>query len=122
LAAVLEDPERFRGRRVGLVLSGGNIDLRTIADAIGRSLNASGRVATLEIHVPDRPGELAGVLTTIAEANANVLSVRHDRNATGLPLRHARVELVLETLDDQHMQQVEAALARRGITTIRLTH
>jgi threonine dehydratase len=122
LAAVLEDPERFRGRRVGLVLSGGNIDLRTIADAIGRSLNASGRIATLEVHVADRPGELAGVLTTIAEANANVLSVRHDRNATGLPLRHARVEIVLETLDEPHLEQVLDALARRGSTALRLPH
>lgn len=122
LAAILEDPDRFRGRRVGLVLSGGNIDLRTIADAIGRSLNASGRVATLEIQVPDRPGELAAVLTTIAAANANVLTVRHDRNTTGVALRHAKVDIVIETLDDQHMAQVIADLEARGSTAVRIPH
>lgn len=122
LAAVVEDPERFRDRRVGLVLSGGNIDLRTIADAIGRSLHASGRVATLEVQIPDRPGELAAVLTTLAAANANVLSVQHDRGATGMPLRHAQVDIEVETLDEQHLEQVLADLATRGSIAIRLRH
>ena len=80
LAAVLQFPERFRDRRTGLVLSGGNIDLRLVASAIMRSLARDGRISRLRILIPDIPGSLVKVSTVIAEAGGNVIEVEHQRH------------------------------------------
>ena len=114
LAALLRHPARFRGRRVGIVLSGGNIDPRVLAEIIERGLVRSGRLARLHVEVRDLPGALARVTACIAEANANIEEVHHQRAFTDLPVLSADVEFVLQTRGPAHVQEILDALARAG--------
>ena len=79
LAALLDRPDRWRGRRVALVLSGGNIDVRMLASVLMRELVHSGRISTLRISLPDLPGQLAPVLAIVAGTGANVIEIEHRR-------------------------------------------
>jgi threonine dehydratase len=114
LAALLRHPARFRGKRVGVVLSGGNIDPRVLAEIIERGLVRSGRLARLHVEVRDLPGALARVTACIAEANANIEEVHHQRAFTDLPVLSADVEFVLQTRGPAHIQEILDALARAG--------
>jgi threonine dehydratase len=114
LAAVLGHPERFRGRRVGLVLSGGNIDPRLLAAVIERGLVRSGRLARLRVAMRDRPGALARVAALVAELDANVEEVHHQRAFADLPALSAEVEFVLQTRGPEHVREILAALAAAG--------
>jgi len=114
LAALLRHPERFRGRRVGVVLSGGNIDPLVLSDVIERGLVRSGRLARLRVGMRDLPGALARLAACIAETNANIEEVHHQRAFTHLPVLSAEVELVLQTRGPSHVQEILAALARAG--------
>ena len=114
LAALLEYPERFRGRTVGLVLSGGNIDLHLLAQVIMRSLARTGRVTLLTLRLPDRPGALAAVTAVVAAHGANIISVNHDRYRPELALRVAELELTVETRDAAHRDSLVHALTDAG--------
>jgi threonine dehydratase len=114
LAAVLRHRERFAGRKVGVVLSGGNIDGLVLASIIERGLARSGRLARLDVLLPDRPGALADVTRVIAESGANVIEVSHERAFGRVPLREARVEFVLSTRGRAHLDELRAALAAAG--------
>jgi threonine dehydratase len=116
LAALLRHPDRFRGRRVGVVLSGGNIDPRVLSDIIERGLVRSGRLARLRVEMRDLPGALAKVTACLAEANANIEEVHHQRAFTDLPVLSADVEFVLQTRGPEHVQEILAALARAGFS------
>jgi threonine dehydratase len=114
LAAVLEQPARFEGRRVGLVLSGGNLDTRLLASVIMRALARSGRLTRLTVEIPDVPGSLAAVTATVAEVGANILEVSHRRDIPTVELKGARLELVVETRDREHLDDLHAALEHAG--------
>jgi threonine dehydratase len=114
LAAVLAHPERFAGRNVGLVLSGGNIDTRLIASVLTRELAREGRLTQLSIDIVDRPGQLAAVSVLLAEAGANVIEVSHQRTFSDLPAKATLLGLVIETRDQTHLDEVMAALAAAG--------
>ncbi|HEU0146285.1 MAG TPA: threonine ammonia-lyase [Bradyrhizobium sp.] len=114
LAAVLAHPERFAGRNVGLVLSGGNIDTRLIASVLTRELAREGRLTQLSIDIVDRPGQLAAVSVLLAEAGANVIEVSHQRTFSDLPAKATLLGLVIETRDQAHLDEVMAALAAAG--------
>lgn len=114
LAAVLEHPARFHGRRVGLVLSGGNVDTRLLASVIMRSLARSGRLTRVSVEIPDVPGSLAAVTAIVAEAGANIIEVSHRRDIPTVELKGARLELVVETRDREHLDDLRAALERGG--------
>ncbi len=114
LAAVLANPERFKGRRVGLVLCGGNIDSLTLSDIIQRSLVRSHRLARLSVSARDVPGSLARVATLVAQQGANIEEVTHQRAFADLPVRYARIELVVSTRGDAHLKSVVNALAAAG--------
>jgi threonine dehydratase len=114
LAALLRERDRFRGLRVGLVLSGGNIDPLVLASVIERGLVRSGRLARLRVRVADRPGALAELTRILADAAANVVEVSHQRSFGTVPLRAAEVELVLHTRGAEHLREISAALAARG--------
>ena len=114
VAALDELRERFAGRNVGVVLSGGNIDPRLLAAVINRGLVRSGRLARVRAEVDDRPGTLAAVLTVVAEIGANVLDVQHQREFADVPIREAEVELVLECQDAAHRDAVIDALTNAG--------
>jgi threonine dehydratase len=114
LAALLRHPAPFRGRRVGVVLSGGNIDPLVLSDIIERGMARSGRLARLMVELRDLPGALAKVTACLAEANANIEEVHHQRAFTHLPVLSAEVEFVLQTRGPQHVAEIVSALARAG--------
>ncbi len=111
LAALLGQPERFRGLKVGMILSGGNIDLIILSSIIQRSLVRSGRLVRLHVEVRDVPGGLADVTRRLAEADANIVEVHHQRAFSSLSLQSAEVEFVLLTRGLEHLQQIMATLA-----------
>ncbi len=106
LAALLRYPERFRGRKIGLVLCGGNIDPLLLAAIIERGMVRSGRLARIRVSVRDVPGALARITATVAEAGANVEEVHHQRAFTMLAAQNVEIELVLQTRGHAHAQQV----------------
>jgi threonine dehydratase len=116
LACLLRYRERFAGRKVGLVLSGGNIDPLMLSDIIERGMVRSGRLTRLQVELRDLPGSLAEVTACLAQANANIEEVHHQRAFTHVPVRTAEVDFVLETRGHEHVQQVIEALARAGFT------
>lgn len=114
LAAMLADPARFRGQKVGLVLCGGNIDSRLLASVLTRELARDGRLSRLSIDIPDKPGQLAKVATAIGEAGANIVEVYHQRVFTDLPAKGTELHLVVETRDRAHLDTTITALRGAG--------
>ncbi|MBS0468805.1 MAG: threonine ammonia-lyase [Proteobacteria bacterium] len=106
LAALLRYPERFRGKKVGLVLSGGNIDPLLLAAIIERGMVRSGRLARIMVSARDIPGVLARITSIVAEAGANIEEVHHQRAFTMLAAQNVEIELVLQTRGKPHIQQV----------------
>ncbi len=114
LAALLTYPRRFAGRKVGLVLCGGNIDPLTLADIIERGMVRSGRLTRLNVELRDLPGTLAEVTACLAAVNANIEEVHHQRKFTHLPVQSAEVEFVLQTRNHAHAAEIIAALNKAG--------
>ena len=110
---MLEHRERFAGRRVGLVVSGGNIDLRVLSSVILRALARSGRLVRLRLEIMDQPGMLASVATIIGNAGGNIIDVSHHRDLPGVPLKDAVLEVSLETRDRAHAEAIIASLRER---------
>ncbi|MCK1636187.1 threonine ammonia-lyase [Bradyrhizobium sp. 157] len=114
LAAVLAARERFAGRHVGLVLTGGNIDTRLIASVLTRELAREGRLTQIAIDIVDRPGQLAAVSALLAEAGANIIEVSHQRTFSDLPAKGTLLEVVIETRDRVHLDEVMKRLGEAG--------
>lgn len=114
LAALLAYPQRFKGKQVGLILCGGNIDLLMLAEIIERGMVRSGRLTRLLVEVSDLPGSLAKVTACLATASANILDVYHQRRFTHLPLQSTAVEFVVQTRDHAHAAAIIAALTAAG--------
>lgn len=114
LAAVLAAPERFRGRTVGLVLSGGNIDQRLLASVLLRDLVRTGRLARLRIALHDTVGSLSKVTALIAEAGGNIVDVAHQRVFSTLPAKDTSLEVAVETMDARRLFAVVEALRANG--------
>ena len=114
LAALLAHPSRFYGRKVGLVLCGGNIDTRLLASVLTRALVRENRLARIRIIGDDRPGLLALVSKIIGDNGANIMEVAHNRIALDVPAKGAEFDILMETRDSQHTQEVIDALAQAG--------
>ena len=114
LAAVMKHPSRFKGRKTGLILSGGNIDLLPLSSIIQRGLVRTGRLARLRIELRDFPGALSDVTRCMADAEANIVEVHHQRAFTNLPLQSAEVEFVVQTRGLPHLNAVLEALKSLG--------
>ncbi len=114
LAALLAHPAHFHGRRVGIVLSGGNIDPLTLSVIIERGMVRAGRLARLTVELRDLPGALATVTACLAEANANIEEVHHQRAFTNLPLQTIEVDFVLQTRGREHVEEIMRALGAAG--------
>ena len=115
LAALLKYPERFKGKRVGLVLSGGNIDPLLLAAIIERGMVRAGRLARVRVSARDVPGTLAKITATVAEAGANIDEVHHQRAFTTLAAQNVEVELVIQTRGPQHIADVLDRLLKAGL-------
>lgn len=114
LAAVLAHPNRFRGKRVGLVLCGGNIDTRLLANVLLRELARGGRLARLRIRLKDRPGQLFEVARIFDQQQANILEVYHQRIFTTLPAKGLITDIECETRDRDHLDRLIEALRAAG--------
>lgn len=115
LAALLRYPERFAGKRVGLVLCGGNIDPLLLAAIIERGMVRSGRLARIKVSARDVPGVLARITATVADAGANIEEVHHQRAFTMLAAQNVEIELVLQTRGKAHVDEVLGQLRAAGM-------
>jgi threonine dehydratase len=115
LAAALAHRHVFAGRKVGLILSGGNIDPMVLADIIERGMVRAGRLARIRVHTRDVPGELARAATLIGQAGANIEEVEHQRAFTTLPVQNAELEFVLQTRGPEHIEEVLRTLRNAGL-------
>jgi threonine dehydratase len=117
LAAVLADPAHFRGRKIGLVLCGGNIDPRILASVILRELEREHRIVNLRIQIDDRPGVLGRIATLLGQLGANILEVSHRRMFLDVPAKGAELEIMLETRDAPHADEIVARIEGEGFPT-----
>ena len=115
LAALLRYPDRFKGKKVGLILSGGNIDPLLLASIIQRGMVRSGRLARLRISSRDVPGMLARITAIVAEAGANIEEVHHQRAFTKLAAQNTEIDIVLQTRSNTHIQEVMDKLRAAGM-------
>jgi threonine dehydratase len=120
LAAMLSRPELFQGRRVGLVLCGGNIDARLLASVMVRELEREDRIACFRMTTSDRPGLLGGVASRLGELGANILEVSHGRLFLDVPAKGVTIDVTIETRDAAHTLEVFEALKRDGLAPRRL--
>ena len=111
LAGLLAHPGRFAGKRVGLVICGGNIDARILANVLLRSLLRDGRLLRLRMDIPDRPGVLADIAARIGGIGGNIIEVNHQRLFASPSVQAAQLEVMVEARDPAHAAGIEAALA-----------
>ena len=114
MAALIRNRERFAGKRVALVLGGGNIDPLMLSEIIERGMVRTGRLARVIVEVRDLPGSLAKVTACIAEQNASIEEVHHQRTFTQLAVQNVEIDVVLKTRNREHVEQIVAALQRCG--------
>ncbi len=114
LAALLAHPERFRGKTVGIVLCGGNIDTRLLANVLLRDLARSGRLARLRVRLQDRPGALYNVARIFDEQSVNIIEIYHQRVFTTLPAKGLITDIECETRGPEHLDRLIAALRHWG--------
>jgi threonine dehydratase len=115
LAALLEHPQRFAGKRVGIPISGGNIDSRVLASVLMRGLVRDARLVRLRVTMPDVSGSLAKVAQLIADAGGNIVEVQHQRIFGTASVRSPEVEFLVETRDSEHTRALVRSLEEKGI-------
>jgi threonine dehydratase len=120
LAAMLAEPERFAGKKVGLVLCGGNIDPRMLATIMVRELERDDRIAAFRLTIPDRPGVLGQIATALGLLGANILEVEHSRLFLDVPAKGARLDVTVETRDAAHAEEILLALTSDGFHPVRI--
>lgn len=118
LAALLARPERFRGRKVGLVLCGGNIDPRILASVMVRELERERRIVSFRLTLDDRPGALGRIATRLGALGANILAVDHRRLFLDVPARGTRLDVTIETRDGAHAETILRMLADEGFAPV----
>jgi threonine dehydratase len=114
LAALLAYPNLFKDKKVGLILTGGNIDTRLLASVLTRELVREQRIVSLRIVGDDRPGLLANVSAIIGSLGANIIEVAHNRLALDVPAKGAEFDVMIETRDSRHTDEICEALRERG--------
>ena len=118
LAAMLVKPDRFRGRKVGLILCGGNIDPRILASIMVRELEREDRIVSFRLTIPDRPGVLGQIATRLGELGANILGVDHRRLFLDVPAKGAKLDVTMETRDETHAKEIFQALHSEGFNPV----
>jgi threonine dehydratase len=114
LAAMLAAPGRFAGRKVGLILCGGNIDPRILASIMVRELEREDRIVSFRLTIPDRPGILGQIASRLGELGANILGVDHHRLFLDVPAKGAKLDVTVETRDGAHADDIFRALTADG--------
>jgi threonine dehydratase len=117
IAALLVEPERFKGKKVGVVLCGGNIDARILASILMRGMVRSGRLVRLRAEITDSPGTLAKVARIIGEAGGNIVEIFHQRLFHDVPVKLADLDVVVETRDIVHVREIMAKMEDGGFKT-----
>lgn len=120
LAAMLAEPARFRGKRVGLVLCGGNIDPRILASIMVRELERQEHIVSFRLTIPDRPGVLGQIATRLGALGANILEVDHKRLFLDVPAKGARLDVTVETRDRKHADEILGAMDAEGYQPLRI--
>jgi threonine dehydratase len=120
LAALLTDPARFKGRRVGLILCGGNIDPRILSSIMFRELERESRVVSFRLTIPDRPGVLGTIATRLGQLGANILEVEHRRLFLDVPAKGAKLDVTVETRDTGHADEIYRAMHAEGYAPVRI--
>ena len=121
LAAVLANGPEFAGRRVGIVVSGGNIDSRLLASVLMRGLVRDGKMARLRVEVSDLPGSLARITAAIAKLGGNIIEVEHERWFQDVPVRLTEIDFLIETMDREATRRLIAGLEEEGLNVRRLS-
>ena len=116
LAALLAEPDRFKNKRVGLILTGGNIDPRILSSIMVRELERASQIVAFRLTIPDRPGVLGQIATRFGELGANILQVEHSRLFLDVPAKGARLDVAVETRDPAHAQDILRALTAEGFS------
>lgn len=122
LAALVANRDHFHGRKVGLVLSGGNIDVRILASIMVRGLEREEKIISLRVIIDDQPGMLGKVATCLGEAGANILEVLHRRTLVNVPAKGTTLDVTLEVKDGKHAAQVIERVEQKGFRVFRLDH
>jgi len=120
LAAMLAEPQRFAGKRVGLVLCGGNIDPRILASIMVRELERDNRIVSFRLTIADRPGLLGQIATTLGRLGANILEVDHRRLFLDVPAKGARLDVTVEVRDAAHAEEILATFKAEGFAPVRI--
>jgi threonine dehydratase len=120
LAALLANPDRFRAKKVGLILTGGNIDPRILASITVRELEREDRIVSFRLTTTDRPGVLGNIASRLGELGANILEVDHRRLFLDVPAKGAKLDVTIETRDAAHAEEILAALAADGYQPVRI--
>jgi threonine dehydratase len=120
LAAMLAEPGRFRDRKVGLILCGGNIDPRILASIMVRELERSDRIVSFRLTIADRPGVLGPIATLLGQLGANILEIGHRRLFLDVPAKGARLDVTVEARDRGHAEEILAALEAGGYQPVRI--
>jgi threonine dehydratase len=120
LAALLAAPDRFRGRKIGLILCGGNIDPRILASIMVRELERDGRIVSFRLTIPDRPGVLGPIASLLVELDANILEVDHRRLFLDVPAKGAKLDVTVEARDRDHANDIMGALTGAGYQPVLL--
>jgi threonine dehydratase len=120
LAAMLAKPQRFKGKKVGLILSGGNIDPRVLASIMVRELERGHQIVSFRLTIPDRPGVLGAIATRIGALGANILEVDHRRLFLDVPAKGAKLDVTIETRNAAHAEEIMAAFVADGYLPVRI--
>lgn len=121
LAAIMHEPERFKGKQIGLVLTGGNIDPRMLASIVVRGLEYEEKIVSLRMKITDQPGVLGSIATLLGNAGANILQVSHQRMFLDIPAKGASLDIVIETKDATHARSIIEKLEAAGFEVERLS-
>jgi threonine dehydratase len=121
LAAMFAAPERFRNRKVGLVLCGGNIDPRILASIMVRELERDHRIVSFRLTIADRPGVLGPIATLLGRLGANILEVDHRRLFLDVPAKGAKLDITVEARDHAHSKDIMLALSEGGYQPVHIT-
>jgi threonine dehydratase len=118
LAAMLVEPEKFRDRKIGLILCGGNIDARILASVMVRELERESRIVSFRLTIPDQPGVLGQIATRLGQLGANILGVEHRRLFLDVPAKGAKLDVTVETRDRAHGEHVFKVLTDDGFQPV----